>query len=279
MNRISALLVRSRKRIRNFVKGSFGRLKPGGNTGANGQDILRTSLTALSTCSAAYPPLNGVVSALVAICEISERMALSKKDAHELARHSVDLLRILAQATEEPGGISESTLASIACFESTLTEIQSEMAQLVDRTLLWRLTHLNRTERALRNINRRIDEASRAFAIGSAARTEASLYQITQILHSSTGPPTLRNKIFIHRAIIVMQCFFVYPPFGSLGGPAGIEMSSASRFTFNRFINMLATDTRVRGMSSIVHNFFRPAHEFRYPCKASDLYSTISELP
>ncbi|KAJ6469252.1 hypothetical protein C8R45DRAFT_1166652 [Mycena sanguinolenta] len=195
MNRIPALLVRGRKSIRNFVKGSFGRLKLGANTGANTQDLLWTSLTALRTCSGAYPPLNGVVSALVAIFEISEAITHSKKEARELARHSVDLLKILAQAISDPAIISQPMLDSIASFEGTLTEIQSDMAQLVNRSIFWRLKHFNRTERKLRDIARRLDAASRVFAVGTAARTEASLHHVhVQLINPSAGPLTLCKK-------------------------------------------------------------------------------------
>ncbi|KAF7338866.1 hypothetical protein MSAN_02209700 [Mycena sanguinolenta] len=242
MNRISALFVRGRKAIRNFVKGSFGRLKLGANTGANTQDLLRTALTALHACSGAYPPLDGAVSALVAILEMSERITHSKKEARELARHSADLLKILAQAISGPGVVSEPMLASITSFESTLTEIQSELAKarLEDRSLFWRFAHLNRTQRTLRNINRRLDDASRKFTIGSAARSEAYVRQVL----------TLCKKIFVFQGIIV---FFCASPVWQRRG-AELNIFSASRFTFNHLINMLATDTRARGMSSNVHS-------------------------
>lgn len=65
-------LVRARKRVRNFVKGTFGRLKPGANEDATYQDLLWTSLTALKTSADAFPPLKGVVGAVISIMEISQ---------------------------------------------------------------------------------------------------------------------------------------------------------------------------------------------------------------
>lgn len=138
MHKISSVLVRSRKRIRSFVKGSYGRLKRGANAGANYQDLLWTSLTALRTCADAYPPLKGAVGALVAILEISEvrnrkryrhyhgwdlnlvnqRIAHSKKDGCELGRHAVDVLKMLADVTSNRDAISGPMLASIVLFET-----------------------------------------------------------------------------------------------------------------------------------------------------------------
>lgn len=138
MHKISSVLVRSGKRIRSFVKGSYGRLKRGANAGANYQDLLWTSLTALRTCADAYPPLKGAVGALVAILEISEvrnrkrywyyhgwdlnlvnqRIAHSKKDGCELGRHAVDVLKMLADVTSNRDAISEPMLASIVLFET-----------------------------------------------------------------------------------------------------------------------------------------------------------------
>ncbi|KAF8217477.1 hypothetical protein K438DRAFT_1795074 [Mycena galopus ATCC 62051] len=223
MGRISCILVRGRKRVQNFVKGSFGRLK---SNGANHQDLLWTSLTALRTSSSACPPLNGVVSILVAIFEISERMTHSKQNARELAGHSVDLLRMLADAASDRDGIPEPMLASLVCFESVLTKIHAEVDQLVGRGFVWRVKHLNRNEKKLRSLNRRLKDASRTFELGSAARTEASVAQLHRtslasfILHN--------NEIFLLRGIILIQVFFCPSPVWRFRG-AQLELRQALR--------------------------------------------------
>ncbi|KAJ7306218.1 hypothetical protein DFH08DRAFT_902401 [Mycena albidolilacea] len=213
MHKISSVLVRSRKRIRSFVKGSYGRLKRGANAGANCQDLLWTSLTALRTCADACLPLKGAVGALVAIFEISERIAHSKKDARELGRHAVDVLKMLADATSNRDASSERMLASIVQFEKTLMEIQTEMDSLKARSTFWRLKHLNRNEGKFRSFNRRLDDASRAFMIGATARAEAGIYQVhTQILQTSAGFLAVRNKVMLLlRGIILMQTVFFCP--------------------------------------------------------------------
>ncbi|KAJ7908695.1 hypothetical protein B0H13DRAFT_2661923 [Mycena leptocephala] len=159
MDRRLSLLVRPRKLVRNFVKGSFGRLKAGANAGATSQDLLWTSLTALRTSSDAFPPLKGVVGAVVAILETSQRVAHSKKEAFQLAKRSVELLEMLADVISDRGAIPEPMLASIVRLESILEEIKIEMIRLANRGRLWRLNHLNRNEGALWKFNRRLDDA------------------------------------------------------------------------------------------------------------------------
>ncbi|KAF7348720.1 hypothetical protein MVEN_01390900 [Mycena venus] len=216
-------LVRGRDRTRNFVKGSFGRLKPGANGNATCQDLLWTSLTALKTPSDAFPPLIGVVGAVVAILEISKRITHSKKDARELAQRSVDLLKVLDDIISnlEPGTIPEPMVASIVRFESTLKEIQTEMDKLMARGCIWRLKHLNRNEGMLEKFHKRLDDASHEFKIASAARAEICVHQVhAQVLDN-------KKEIFLLRRIILVQSvfFLAIPRWRFRGAQLDIEYS------------------------------------------------------
>ncbi|KAJ7034622.1 hypothetical protein C8F04DRAFT_1101597 [Mycena alexandri] len=216
------ILLRRRKRIRSFVKGTFGRLKSGVKRSADYQDLLWTSLTALETSSDAFPALKGVVGAVVAVSKISQRVKHSKKEARELAQRTVDLLERLADAIPDPTEISDHMLNNIARFESVLEEIQAEMSQLASRGLRWRLMHLNRNEDSLRKFNSLLDEASRGFLIGTVVRVEAAVHRVhTQMIHTSAGIAVLHDtEILLLRGLLLMQAalFFVYPRFGGLGG-------------------------------------------------------------
>ncbi|KAJ6589293.1 hypothetical protein B0H19DRAFT_1103531 [Mycena capillaripes] len=222
MDRTHSLLVRARKPIRHFIKGTFGRLKAGANAGATYHDLLWTSVTALRTSSDAFPPLKGVVSAVVAILEISQRVAQSKKDAHQLAGRSVKLLEMLADVISDRGAIPPPMLASIERFESILEEIKIEMIQLTNRNRRWRLKYLNHNEGTLQKFNKRLDDTSREFEMGVAVRTEECVHRIhTQISNVSARSLTHRNtEMLLLRRIILMQAvvFLSIPRFGGVGG-------------------------------------------------------------
>ncbi|KAJ6529329.1 hypothetical protein B0H19DRAFT_1384989 [Mycena capillaripes] len=224
MERRPPLLIRARKRVRTFVKGTIGRLKPGANEDATYHDLLWTSLTALKTSSDAFPPLKGVVGAAFSILEISRRITHSKMDARELAGRTVEILKSLTKGICNRGGIPPPMLESIEHFESTLEEIQSEMNQLMNRGRMWRLKHLNRNEGTLRKFNTRLDDASREFMMGLAVRTELAVYQVhAQVVDASAGHLSLHNKeMLLLRGIILMNTVFFLsiPRFGGLGGLA-----------------------------------------------------------
>ncbi|KAJ7155035.1 hypothetical protein C8R46DRAFT_1116870 [Mycena filopes] len=213
MENTHPLRLRLRKRIRSFIKGTFGRLKSGAKRSANYQDLLWTSLTALKTSADAFPPLKGVVGAVVAVLEISQRVTHSKQEAHQLARRAVKLLETLADAIPDPNAIPDPMLASIARFESVLKEIEMEMLQLVNRGPWGRLKHLNRNEGSLRKFHTRLDEAYHEFLISAVVRVEASTNQVQlHIGHASAVFTTMHNtEILLLRRIILVQAalFFV----------------------------------------------------------------------
>ncbi|KAJ7737757.1 hypothetical protein B0H16DRAFT_1571725 [Mycena metata] len=215
-------VLRLRKRIRSFVKGTFGRLKSGVKQSANYQDLLWTSLTALKTSSDAFPALKSVVGAVIAVWEISQRVKHSKKEARGLAQRTVDLLGRLADAIPDPTRIPDPMLDSIARFESVLAEIQAEMIQLANRGVRWRLKHLNRSEDSLRKFNSLLDEAAREFLIGAVVRVETAVHQVhTQIVRTSAGISVFHNtEILLLRGLLLMQAalFLSIPRFGGLGG-------------------------------------------------------------
>ncbi|KAJ7797904.1 hypothetical protein B0H14DRAFT_2909104 [Mycena olivaceomarginata] len=165
---------------------TFGRLKPGANEDATYQDLLWTSLTALKTSADAFPPLKGVVGAVISIMEISQRIAHSKKDARELSGQ-----------------------ASIERFETTLEEIQSEMNRLMNRSRMWRLKHLNRTEGTLRKFNKRLDDASREFTMGLAVRTEVAVGS-TFYLSAGALLHKRNNRCDLLRGILLLNAVFFW---------------------------------------------------------------------
>ncbi|KAJ7670719.1 hypothetical protein DFH06DRAFT_1468495 [Mycena polygramma] len=205
-------IVRAQKRIPAFVKGTFGRLKPGANAGTKYQDLLWTSLTALKTSSDAFPPLKGVVGAAVSIMEISQRITHSKKDAHELAKRAVELLELLADVISDRGSIPDQMLASIVRFESILEEIRTEMTQLMNRGRMWRFSHLNRSESTLRKFNRRLDIASQDFVMASVVRTEMCVHQVqTQV--TVAGSNKRDGEIStLRRLVLIQTVVFLYIP-------------------------------------------------------------------
>ncbi|KAJ6599752.1 hypothetical protein DFH09DRAFT_1271400 [Mycena vulgaris] len=212
MNRRVPLLVGARNRIRLFST-NFRHLQPTAQDRATCHDVLWTSLTALRTSSDAFPPLKGVVGAVTSVLEVSQRVRHSKKDAHELADRAVRILDILADEISDPTAIPEPMLASIRRFQQTLEEIQEEMSHLATRGRIWRLRHLNQSEGALRNFNRRLDDASREFTIGSAVRGEVTTHRVqTQISDVSVVSLVHHKKQMLFlRGIILLQALFFWP--------------------------------------------------------------------
>ncbi|KAJ7106226.1 hypothetical protein C8R44DRAFT_858312 [Mycena epipterygia] len=196
-------LVRARNRFRNSTA----------TEGAKCHDLLYTSLTALRASSDAFPPLKSVVGAVTSVLEISQRVTHSKKDARQLARRTVEILEALADAIPDPAAIPDPMLASIKRFERTLEDIKTEMCLLMKRGRMWRLRHLNRSEGALLNFNRRLDDASREFTIGAAVRGEALTHQVhTQLLNVSAASHIVHNKeMLLLRGILILQVAFFCP--------------------------------------------------------------------
>ncbi|KAJ7148096.1 hypothetical protein C8R43DRAFT_1129251 [Mycena crocata] len=213
----SLVLLRARGRILNSVKRSVEHLKGANNQGANCEDLLWTSLTALRTSADAFPPLKGVVGAVTSIMEISQRVTHSRRDAQQLAHRTVQTLELLADvisdAISDPSTIPEPMLASIARFQGTLDEIAAAMAFLVAHGPMWRLRHLNRTEGELKDFNRRLDDASRKFIMVSTLRIEAGVHRVeAHILDTSASSAVLHNtELTLLRRIIFLQAVFFCP--------------------------------------------------------------------
>ncbi|KAJ7484161.1 hypothetical protein FB451DRAFT_1363747 [Mycena latifolia] len=212
MDRRFPVLLRGRDRVRHFVKKNL-RLTATSSKGANCHDLLWTALTALRTSSDAFPPLKGVVGAVTSVMEVSQRVCHSKKDARELSQRAVRVLELLADALPDPTTIPEPMLASIGRFEMSLKEIREEMSRLANHGRIWRLLHLNRSEGALRKFDRRLDEASREFAIGSAVRGEASTYAIqAQVSDVAAVALVLHEKqTLLLRGVMLLQMVFFWP--------------------------------------------------------------------
>ncbi|KAK7059901.1 hypothetical protein R3P38DRAFT_2838442 [Favolaschia claudopus] len=208
---------RSGKRIRQFIKGTFGRLKPSAkNTGASAQDVLSTGLTALRSPADAFPPLKGVVGAVVAILEISERITHSKTDAHELARIAVRIQHVLACATPDADMIHDETQQNITRLKGVLQEIEAEINSLTDRSRIYMLTHLNRNEESIQTSKRRLDEALQEFSIGALTRIEVALFRIEARLPPlSNTNHTFVREVYVLRGLIIVTVipylFYISP--------------------------------------------------------------------
>ncbi|KAJ7683470.1 hypothetical protein B0H17DRAFT_1333306 [Mycena rosella] len=271
MERRVPVLLRGRSRIRHFAKKCFHRLKAGATTsdGANCHDLLCTSLTALRTSADAFPPLKGVVGAVTSVLEISQRVTHSKKDAEELARHAVTILEMLADVIGESHSTSipGPMLASIRRFQGTLEEIQETMNRLGNHSRIWRLTHLNRNEGALRKFHKRLDDAFQEFTIGSAIRSEACTYAVqTQLTTASAISITFHKEqvTLLRGGILLHALFFLAIP--RLATPATDTRAGGSQRCPAHFDEMGLSILRLTG-SCLISTVFGASNEPQL-CKA-----------
>ncbi|KAJ7575949.1 hypothetical protein C8J56DRAFT_974178 [Mycena floridula] len=159
-------------------------------------DISRTSLVALKDSSDACPPLKSACSGLLVIWDTIERVKSSKDDGPALANQCTAVLKHLADAGQaDPANISAALKLHIEEFERLLDDILLFTKQMAKRrTGAFRffkgLKRLNRDEAELRQFQRRLDEAARAFFVAMTARAEVSMTRIggstTRIEDSTT---------------------------------------------------------------------------------------------
>ncbi|KAJ7480293.1 hypothetical protein B0H11DRAFT_1916033 [Mycena galericulata] len=109
----------------------------------------------------------------------AHRAKHSKSDARGIALRTQEILNVVAEAVPDPSVIPASMLQSIERFTVLLDDIQRRMEAIALTGGVSRVMHLNRNEAALREINKRLDEAYRDFLAASALRLEVQQAELT----------------------------------------------------------------------------------------------------
>ncbi|KAJ7920151.1 hypothetical protein B0H13DRAFT_2268303 [Mycena leptocephala] len=92
---------------------------------------------------------------------------------HDIALRTQAILDIIVDAVPDGSAIPAPMLQSIERFTVLLDEVRCSMETISLTGGLSRVVHLNRNERALRDIKARLDDAYRDFSVASALRVEA----------------------------------------------------------------------------------------------------------
>ncbi|KAJ6564573.1 hypothetical protein B0H19DRAFT_1259000 [Mycena capillaripes] len=141
-------------------------------------DVLWTSIIALRDSADAFPPLKSAVSGVIALCDIAERAQHSKSEARAIALRTKEILDLVADAVPDVFTISAPMLLSIEKFSGLLDEIKCSMETITLTGRFSRVVHLNRNERALRDIKSKLDDAYQDFLAASTLRLEVQQTQL-----------------------------------------------------------------------------------------------------
>ncbi|KAJ7166619.1 hypothetical protein C8R46DRAFT_1094918 [Mycena filopes] len=141
-------------------------------------DVLSTSLLALKESADAFPPLKSAVGGVLAVWDIAKRAKRCKSDAADIAKRTEDILCLIADAVPDPSAIPSPMLKSIEGFTFILNDICTTMEKILLARSISRVVHLNSTERTLREIKSKLDDAYRDFLAASALRMEVQQAEI-----------------------------------------------------------------------------------------------------
>ncbi|KAK7026294.1 hypothetical protein R3P38DRAFT_2358062, partial [Favolaschia claudopus] len=141
-------------------------------------DTTFTLLQALSESADACPPLKSAVGCVKALWTLAKRTKHCKSDALDIARRSNEILTNIADAVPDASTISPPMLQSIERFTLLLDDVRSSMEDMAQTDRLSRLLHLNRNERAIKQIQARLDNAYRDFVAASTLRVEVKQTQL-----------------------------------------------------------------------------------------------------
>ncbi|KAJ7757199.1 hypothetical protein DFH07DRAFT_1060645 [Mycena maculata] len=141
-------------------------------------DALQTSLLALKESADAFPPLKSAVGGVIALCDIVERAKDSKSNACDIVVRTKEILDAIADAVPDATMISPPILKSIERFTLMLDDIKCRMEAITLTSGVVRIVHLNRNERALKNIKMQLDDVYRDFRAAALLRVEVQQMQL-----------------------------------------------------------------------------------------------------
>ncbi|KAJ7896392.1 hypothetical protein B0H14DRAFT_2679269 [Mycena olivaceomarginata] len=165
-------------------------------------DVSWTSLLALKESADAFPPLKAAVGGVIAICDIAERTRNSRLDARAIALRVIEIMEVIADAVPDGSDISPPMLDSILKFSSLLREIAYFLDDISRTSNMSRFVNLNRNERLLKDIKRKLDGAYRDFLAASTLRLEV---QQTKLARQQTKLARQQMQFAIQQEQFVIQ--------------------------------------------------------------------------
>ncbi|KAJ7652666.1 hypothetical protein DFH06DRAFT_1205406 [Mycena polygramma] len=190
------------------------RKRPKGSTVSTTLDVVRTSLELVKESADVLPPLKAAVGAVVAICNLADRVAASDANAQALAWRAVVIIDTMYNSIDTDKPIPAHLLSIITEFEKLLDEIRSAMERISEESRLHRALHLRRNESQLSKYTARLESAAATFTIGTMAVQTMSLARIEEKVETVTIVATafesstvllLRHQIkFLQLAVVFL---------------------------------------------------------------------------
>ncbi|KAJ7087477.1 hypothetical protein C8R44DRAFT_893183 [Mycena epipterygia] len=201
-------------------------------------DILRTSLLALKESTDAFPPLKSTVGGVIALLEIAERAKHSKSDARAIALRTKEIFDVIAAAVGPAPTIPRPMRKSIERFTALLVEIRGSMEKISLSGGVSRVVHLNRNERALQEIQSKLDDAYRDFVAASALRLEV---QQARIAAQQAHLTVQQTQLAMQQTQLATQQSKTHIDVGKVSAATNTLASDLSRVLFySRFTVFLA---------------------------------------
>ncbi|KAJ7196316.1 hypothetical protein B0H12DRAFT_1082042 [Mycena haematopus] len=141
-------------------------------------DAVRTSLELVNGSADACPPLKSVVGAVVALCNLAERIAACDENAEMLAWRSVAIIDTIYNSIDPNDAIPTHFLDGFLQFEQLVNEIRTAMEAITKKKRFLRVLHLRRSESELDKFTKRLDSAAEVFMIRSVTVQTMSVARI-----------------------------------------------------------------------------------------------------
>ncbi|KAJ7450338.1 hypothetical protein FB451DRAFT_1285739 [Mycena latifolia] len=147
-------------------------------------DAVRTTLELAHESADVFPPLKSALGAVVAVCNLADRVAAFDTDSETLAWRCIAMLDTIYTSIEgtSPDALPPDMLHNIVQFEQLLTEIQNTMEKCLQKCRLRRVLHLRRHESQLAKFTSKLDSAAEVFAIGAMTGQSVALANQTVAL-------------------------------------------------------------------------------------------------
>ncbi|KAJ7788639.1 hypothetical protein B0H13DRAFT_2174339, partial [Mycena leptocephala] len=141
-------------------------------------DAIRTSLEIVQQSADACPPLKSAVGAVIALCDLADRIATSDANAEALTWRAFTILETIHNAIDSNKPVPPHLLRSIEQFEQLLIEIRTAMEVLANENRVLHVLRLRRNESKLAKFTARLDYMAELFTIGAMAVQTMSLTHI-----------------------------------------------------------------------------------------------------
>ncbi|KAK7007862.1 hypothetical protein R3P38DRAFT_2552402 [Favolaschia claudopus] len=175
-------------------------------------DAIRTSLEVLNGAADVCGPLKSATGAIIALCNIVDRVAACDSKTEQLAFRAVTLLDTIYNSIPEQDTIPSHLLQSIAQFELVVNEIITEIEPTANTRRITRVLRLRRTESRIAEFTERLDSAAEALTIKNMTLHTMSLVRIEDKVETVSAVATAleHSNTLLHDQVKSLQLTVVF---------------------------------------------------------------------